>query len=92
LIPLAVMTTGFGFTNVGATTFALQSASKTTKELSLGISRASTSVGQTVGPLLCGALIEGMGFDRGFQAMALISFVVLLLAWMGLKRNAAGDR
>jgi predicted MFS family arabinose efflux permease len=87
LIPLAVMTTGFGFTNVGATTFALQSASKTTKELSLGISRASTSVGQTVGPLLCGALIEGMGFDRGFQAMALISSVVLALTWYGLKRG-----
>jgi MFS family permease len=45
LIPLAVMTMGFGFTNVGATTFALQSASSTSKELSLGISRASTSVG-----------------------------------------------
>jgi MFS family permease len=88
LIPLAVMTLGFGFTNVGATTFALQSGSKTTKELSLAISRASTSVGQTVGPLLCGALIEGAGFERGFQAMALISLVVLLLAWIGLKRQS----
>src|SRR4029077_4921820 len=87
LIPLAVMTMGLGFTNVGATTFALQSASKTSKELSLGISRASSSVGQTVGPLLCGALIEGMGFDRGFQAMSVISTVVLALTWYGLKRN-----
>jgi predicted MFS family arabinose efflux permease len=90
VIPLAVMTMGFGFTNVGATTFALQSASKTTKELSLGISRASTSVGQTLGPLLCGALIEGAGFDRGFQAMAVISLVVFVVAWLGLKGNAAG--
>jgi len=88
LIPLAVMTTGFGFTNVGATTFALQSASKTTKELSLGISRASNSVGQTVGPLLCGALIEALGFDRGFQTMALISLVVFVVAWYGLGRNS----
>ena len=88
LIPLAVMTMGFGFTNVGATTFALQSASKTSKELSLGISRASSSVGQTVGPLLCGALIEGMGFDRGFQAMSLISLVVFVVVWYGLGRNS----
>jgi predicted MFS family arabinose efflux permease len=88
LIPLAVMTMGFGFTNVGATTFALQSASSTNKELSLGISRASTSVGQTVGPLLCGALIEGMGFDRGFQAMALISLAVFVVVWYGLGRNS----
>jgi predicted MFS family arabinose efflux permease len=88
LIPLAVMTMGFGFTNVGATTFALQSASSTSKELSLGISRASTSVGQTVGPLLCGALIEGMGFDRGFQAMALISLAVFVVVWYGLGRNS----
>jgi predicted MFS family arabinose efflux permease len=87
LIPLAVMTMGFGFTNVGATTFALQSASRTSKELSLGLSRASTSVGQTLGPLVCGALIEGLGFDRGFQAMALISSIVLVLTWYGLKRN-----
>jgi len=88
LIPLAVMTMGFGFTNVGATTFALQSASKTTKELSLGISRASSSVGQTVGPLLCGALLEGIGFDRGFQSMALMSLVVFVVVWYGLSRNS----
>jgi predicted MFS family arabinose efflux permease len=87
LIPLAVMTMGFGFTNVGATTFALQSASRTNKELSLGLSRASTSVGQTLGPLVCGALIEGLGFDRGFQAMALISLVVLVVVWYGLSGN-----
>jgi MFS transporter, ACDE family, multidrug resistance protein len=87
LIPLAVMTMGFGFTNVGATTFALQSASRTSKELSLGLSRASTSVGQTLGPLVCGALIEGLGFDRGFQAMALISLVVLVIVWYGLSGN-----
>jgi predicted MFS family arabinose efflux permease len=87
LIPLAVMTMGFGFTNVGATTFALQSASKTGKELSLGISRASTSVGQTLGPLLCGAMIEGLGFDQGFRAMALISLVVFVVVWYGLSRN-----
>jgi predicted MFS family arabinose efflux permease len=90
LIPLAVMTMGFGFTNVGATTFALQSASKTSRELGLGISRASTSVGQTLGPLVCGALIEGLGFDRGFQAMALISLAVLAITWYGLKNKPAG--
>ena len=89
LIPLAVMTMGFGFTNVGATTFALQSASKTSKELSLGISRASTSVGQTLGPLLCGALIEKMGYGMGFQTMALISLGVFFLVWLGLKRQPA---
>jgi predicted MFS family arabinose efflux permease len=87
LIPLAVMTMGFGFTNVGATTFALQSSSRTSKELSLGLSRASTSVGQTVGPLLCGALVEGLGFNQGFQAMALISLVVFVVVWYGLSRN-----
>jgi len=89
LIPLAVMTMGFGFTNVGATTFALQSASSASKELSLGISRASTSVGQTIGPLLCGALIEQMGYGAGFQAMGIISLAVLCLVWVGLKRHSA---
>jgi len=67
------MTMGFGFTNVGATTFALQSADRGAKELSLGISRASTSVGQAIGPLVCGALmnrwdtrgISGDGADLG---------------------------
>jgi DHA1 family tetracycline resistance protein-like MFS transporter len=91
LIPLAIMTMGFGFTNVGATTFALQSASSASKELSLGISRASTSVGQTIGPLLCGALIEQMGYGAGFQAMGIISLAVLCFVWIGLKRNAASD-
>jgi predicted MFS family arabinose efflux permease len=87
LVPLAIMTMGFGFTNVGATTFALQSADRGAKELSLGISRASTSVGQAIGPLVCGALIEQMGYEGGFQAMALISAVVLIVTWIGLKQQ-----
>ena len=91
LLPLAVMTMGFGFTNVGATTFALQSASSTSKELSLGISRASTSVGQTIGPLLCGALIEQMGYGAGFRAMAFVSLGVFVLVWFGLRRQPAGS-
>jgi predicted MFS family arabinose efflux permease len=86
MIPLAIMTMGFGFTNVGATTFALQSADPGAKELSLGISRASTSVGQAIGPLICGALIERMGYEGGFQAMAFISATVLVITWIGLKK------
>jgi predicted MFS family arabinose efflux permease len=89
LIPLAVTTMGFGFTNVGATTFALQSANSGAKELALGISRASTSFGQAIGPLVCGALIQGMGYEGGFQAMALSSTIVLALTWVGLKRQPA---
>ena len=88
LIPLAVTTMGFGFTNVGATTFALQSANPGAKELALGISRASTSFGQAIGPLVCGALVQGMGYEGGFQAMALSSTIVLALTWVGLKRQA----
>lgn len=90
LIPLAVTTMGFGFTNVGATTFALQSATQGSKELSLGISRASSSLGNMLGPLVAGVLVESTGYDRSFQAMALISGVVLLLTWGGLKRQPAG--
>ena len=89
-LPLAIMTMGFGFTNVGATTFALQSASEGTKELSLGISRASSSLGNMLGPLVAGLLLESTGYDGAFRVMALISSVVLLLAWSGLKRQPAG--
>jgi predicted MFS family arabinose efflux permease len=87
LIPLALTTMGFGFTNVGATTFALQSAGAGAKELALGLSRASTSAGQAVGPLICGALIEQLGYDGGFYAMAAGSLVVLVLTWWGLTRE-----
>ena len=86
MIPLAIMTMGFGFTNVGATTFALQSADRGAKELALGISRASTSFGQAIGPLVCGALIEQMGYEGGFQTMAFISAVVLIVTWIGLRK------
>jgi predicted MFS family arabinose efflux permease len=87
MLPLAIMTMGFGFTNVGATTFALQSADRGVKELSLGISRASSSVGQAIGPLVCGALIQEMGYEGGFQTMAFISAIVLVLTWAGLKQQ-----
>ena len=87
LLPLAVMTLGFGFTNVGATTFALQAAPPAAKGLALGLSRASTSIGQMIGPLVCGVLIEKLGYEQGYQAMALASLVVLALTWLGLKRG-----
>jgi predicted MFS family arabinose efflux permease len=87
LLPLAIMTLGFGFTNVGSTTFALQAAPPAAKGLSLGLSRASTSLGQMIGPLVCGVLIEQMGYEQGFQTMAVISAVVLIVTWVGLKRR-----
>jgi predicted MFS family arabinose efflux permease len=90
LIPLAVTTMGFGFTNVGATTFALQSASQGSRELSLGISRASSSLGNMLGPLVAGVLVESAGYGGSFQLMALISSIILLLTWSGLKRESAG--
>jgi hypothetical protein len=40
-----------------------------------------------IGPLFCGVLIDRMGYEQGFQAMALISAAVLLIAWMGLRRQ-----
>lgn len=89
LLPLAVMTLGFGFSNVGSTTFALQSAPPAAKGLSLGLSRASTSIGQMIGPLICGVLIEELGYERGFQSMAAISAVVLVVVWAGLRRQRA---
>jgi predicted MFS family arabinose efflux permease len=89
LVPLALMTLGFGLTNVGATTFALQFAQPSAKGLSLGLSRASTSLGQMLGPLLCGVLIERLGYEQGFQAMALSSFVVLGITWCGLRKRPA---
>jgi predicted MFS family arabinose efflux permease len=89
LLPLAVMTMGFGFTNVGATTFALQAAPQSAKGLSLGLSRASTSMGQMTGPLVCGVLIHKLGYERGFQAMAVGSLVVLAITWYGLKKEPA---
>ncbi len=90
LIPLCVMTMGFGYTNVGATTFALQSAGSAGKGLSLGLSRASTSVGQMLGPLLSGFLVERFGYENGFRTMAAISLVVFFVVWRGLRKPPAG--
>ncbi|HET9298055.1 MAG TPA: MFS transporter, partial [Candidatus Binatia bacterium] len=90
LIPLCVMTMGFGYTNVGATTFALQSAGSAGKGLALGLSRASTSMGQMLGPLLAGFLVEKLGYEHGFETMAIISAVVLFVVWRGLKKKPAG--
>jgi predicted MFS family arabinose efflux permease len=87
LIPLCVMTMGFGYTNVGATTFALQSAGSAGKGLSLGLSRASTSVGQMLGPLLAGFVVERFGYENGFQTMAAISLVIFSIVWLGLKKR-----
>lgn len=89
-LPLAIMTMGFGYTNVGATTFALQSAGANVKALALGLTRASTSLGNSLGPLIAGALVQSLGYDTAFHAMAVISGAVLLLSWLGLKRKLAG--
>ena len=91
LVPLALMTLGFGLTNVGATTFALQFAPLSAKGLSLGLSRASTSLGQMLGPLLCGVMIERLGYEQGFQAMALSSFIVLAITWCGFRKETSEE-
>jgi predicted MFS family arabinose efflux permease len=85
VLPLSIMTMGFGFTNVGATTFALQSAGASAKGISLGLTRASTSVGQTLGPLAAGILLEQLGYEQAFYAMAAISLGVLVMVWAGLR-------
>src|SRR3989338_6030970 len=51
LIPLSLMTMGFGFTNVGSITCALESAGKETKGVGLGLARASNSAGTILTPL-----------------------------------------
>ena len=78
------MTMGSGFTNVGSTAFALQSAGSTTKGLGLGLAHDSTSVGSMVGPLLVGVLVQRLGYEWGFLAMALISLAVFLAVRHGL--------
>lgn len=88
LLPLAVMTIGFGFTNVSSTTFALQAANAEVRGLSLGLTRAFTSVGQMLGPLLCGALIQWLGYESGYHAMALVSALVFAGVWHGLTKEA----
>jgi hypothetical protein len=40
-----------------------------------------------LGPLACGVLIEKLGYEEGFQAMALSSLAVLAVTWWGLKRG-----
>ena len=88
LIPLSLMTMGFGFTNVGSITCALESAGAEAKGVGLGLARASNSAGTMLGPLLAGVLIEGFGYEGGFFAMALISLAVFLLVWSALNRPA----
>lgn len=87
LLPLALMTMGFGLTNVGSTTYALQSPDPASKGLGLGLARASNSAGTMVGPLLAGVLIQGLGYEGGFVAMALISLAAFLAVWYGLSRQ-----
>lgn len=86
VIPLCVMTMGFGFTNVGSTTHALQLAGPSTKALGLALARMSTSVGQMIGPLLAGVLVERLGYGGGFSTMAAISLGVLFIVGCGLRK------
>ncbi|MFQ5851172.1 MAG: MFS transporter [Candidatus Binatia bacterium] len=87
LLPLCLMTLGFGFTNVGGVTCALQTAGGTAKGLGLGLARASNSIGSMLGPLLAGVLIQRFDYEGGFFAMALISFIIFLLVWSGFRRD-----
>jgi hypothetical protein len=42
-----------------------------------------------IGPLFCGVLIDRMGYEQGYQMMALISAAVLLVVWVGLRQQRA---
>lgn len=91
LIPLCLMTAGFGFSNVAATTFALQAADDSSKGVALGLIRAATSIGRMFGPLLVGFLAGSFGFRWGFVGMALVSLVIGLVVWF-LFRDAVPAR
>lgn len=88
LVPLTILTFGFGLSNVGCTTFGLQVADQQARGLSLGLTRAATSLGNMLGPLFAGALVEGLGYELSFQTMAIFSFAVLVIAWCGLRNGS----
>jgi len=85
VIPLTLMTMGFGYSNVGATTFALQSAGPNAKALALGLTRSCTSLGNTLGPLMAGLLVQHLGYESGYHGMAAISVAILIISWLGLR-------
>lgn len=87
LIPLCIMTAGFGLSNVGATTFALQSADDHSKGVALGLIRAATSFGRMFGPFLSGFLVGNFGFQWGFTQMALVSLLIGFFVWLLFKSN-----
>ena len=91
VIPLTVMTMGFGYSNVGATTFALQSAGPNGKALALGLTRSCTSLGNTLGPLMAGLLVQHFGYETGYHGMAAISAAILVVVWLGLKKQIIGS-
>jgi hypothetical protein len=77
---LAVMTTGFGFTNV-RTDFCAAIGEARPQRVESPEYHGRPHRWDRQWDLLCGALIEGMGFDRGFQTMALISLGVFAFVW-----------
>ena len=86
-LPLSFMTLGFGLTNVGGVTCALQTAGGSAKGLGLGMARASNSTGSMLGPLLVGVLIQQLDYKGAFSAMALISMVIFFAVWYGFRRD-----
>ncbi len=87
LLPLSFMTLGFGLTNVGGVTCALQTAGGSAKGLGLGLARASNSTGTMLGPLLVGVLIQQLDYELAFSAMALISLAIFVAVWYGFRRD-----
>ena len=76
LLPLCLMTAGFGLSNVGSTTLALQVADDSSKGVALGLIRGGSSTGRMFGPLLAGILVADLGFHWGFVSLGVLSFVI----------------
>lgn len=76
LLPLCLMTAGFGLSNVGSTTLALQLSNDASRGVALGLIRGGSSLGRTVGPLITGILVADLGFHWGFVALGLLSFAI----------------
>lgn len=89
-VPLLVMTMGFGYTNVATTTHSLQSAGASGRALALGLTRACSSLGNMLGPLMAGLLVQHFGYENGYHSMAAISALILFVTWIGLKRKPNG--
>lgn len=77
LLLMLLVSAGRSVANLGSHALVARSADKNSRGMAMGTAGASRNLGGAIGPVVIGAILSSQGYQEGFAALAIMSFLGL---------------